>query len=159
MLEVDIQVAEHLEYDVDISLIEQAIAAVLSNEGIDEPIEVSVLVTDDEELHNLNRDYRGIDAPTDVLSFADEEEAEGSEGIFVRPPDEPRYLGDLAISYERVLSQAEEYGHTPARELAYLAAHGTLHLLGYDHELGPEHEADMRQREEAAMEQLGLRRD
>jgi probable rRNA maturation factor len=77
----------------------------------------------------------------------------------VLPPAAPRYLGDIAISYERVVAQAAEYGHSPARELAYLTAHGVLHLLGYDHERGPEDAAAMRAREEAAMERLGLRRE
>ena len=78
---------------------------------------------------------------------------------FVLPPDAPRYLGDIAISFERVVAQAAEYGHTPERELAYLTAHGMLHLLGYDHERGPDDAAAMRAQEEAAMEQLGLRRE
>ena len=77
----------------------------------------------------------------------------------MRPPDAPRYLGDLAISYERVIAQAAEYGHSRARELAYLAVHGVLHLLGYDHERGEADAALMRAREDAAMEQLGLRRE
>jgi probable rRNA maturation factor len=159
MLDVDIQIDDQFVDQVDTSLIERAIAAVLANEGVQEPVEVSVLITTNEALHALNRDYRGVDAPTDVLSFADEDEPPVPGGPkFVRPPDEPRYLGDLAISYERVLSQAADYGHSPARELAYLTAHGTLHLLGYDHERGPAEAADMRAREEAAMEQLGLRR-
>jgi probable rRNA maturation factor len=117
-----------------------------------------VLVADDAELQRLNRDYRGLDAPTDVLSFGDDEQAQGGTPSFVAPPDAPRYLGDIAISYERVLAQAAEYGHSPQRELAYLAAHGALHLLGYDHERGPEHAAAMRAREEAAMQRLGLER-
>jgi probable rRNA maturation factor len=160
MLEVDIQIDDRFADRADAALIEQAVAAVLASEGISGPIEVSVLVAGDTELHALNRDYRGVDAPTDVLSFADEDEAPGAAGpAFVRPPGEPRYLGDIAISYDRVAAQAGEYGHSPARELAYLATHGVLHLLGYDHERGPEDAAAMRAREEATMERLGLRRD
>ena len=161
MLDVDIQVDNRFAAAVDTALIERTIAAVLAGESVTDPIEVSVLVGDDATLRGLNRDYRGIDAPTDVLSFADE----GSAGVdsahpsFVRPPDAPRYLGDIAISYERVAAQAEEYGHSPARELAYLTAHGVLHLLGYDHERGTDEAAAMRAREEAAMELLGLSRE
>jgi probable rRNA maturation factor len=77
----------------------------------------------------------------------------------VRPPDAPRYLGDLAISYERVVGQAAEYGHSRARELAYLTVHGMLHLLGYDHERGADDAAAMRAREEAVMAEIGLVRD
>jgi probable rRNA maturation factor len=161
MIEVDVQVDDRFAAQADVTLIERAVAAVLAGEGIDEAVEVSVLVAGDADLHTLNRDYRGVDAPTDVLSFAAEEQAPGDAGhpTFVLPPAAPRYLGDIAISYERVVAQAAEYGHSPARELAYLAAHGVLHLLGYDHERGPEDAAAMRAREEAAMERLGLRRE
>lgn len=158
MLEIDIHADEQFADAFDPALVERAVAAVLAHEGVNEPIELSVLVTDDAELHRLNREYRGIDRPTDVLSFASEDEA-GTGPAFVRPPHMPRFLGDLAISYQRVLAQAEEYGHSAARELAYLTAHGVLHLLGYDHERGPEDAAAMRQREEAAMERLGLPRN
>jgi probable rRNA maturation factor len=156
---VEVTVEEGLEEQVasaelDLSLAERAVAEVLRAERAPAPLEVGVLIAGDERLHALNRDYRGVDAPTDVLSFADD----GPDQAFVAQPDAPRYLGDIAISYERVLAQAAEYGHSPARELAYLAAHGALHLLGYDHERGPEDEAAMRAREEAAMAALGLTR-
>ena len=158
MIEADIQIDEQFENDVDASLIEQAIAAALVAEGVAGAIEVSVLVTDDTTLHQLNRDYRNIDAPTDVLSFADDEESDAPTS-FVRPPDAPRYLGDLAISYERVVAQAAEYGHSRARELAFLTVHGILHLLGYDHERGDAEQAAMRAREEVIMQQIGLPRE
>lgn len=152
---IEVQVAEALaDQPIDTALIERAIAAVLANEGLAGPVEVSVLVTTDAELHAFNRDYRGVDAPTDVLSFADAD----SGAAFVAMPDAPRFLGDIAISYERVLAQAADYGHSPQRELAYLAAHGALHLLGYDHERDPDEAAAMRAREEAAMTALGLPR-
>ena len=151
---VDVQVNPPFEQAVDAALIERAVATVLEAEQVEGEVEVSVLVADDASLHQLNRDYRGVDAPTDVLSFGDDD----AGGSFVAAPDGPRYLGDIAISYERVLEQAAEYGHSPERELAYLAAHGTLHLLGYDHERGPDEAAAMREREEAAMARLGLMR-
>ncbi len=142
------------------ALIERTIATVLTNEGIESPVEVSVLVADDATLHTLNRDYRGVDAPTDVLSFAEDED---EDSPFISPTTEddtaPRYLGDIAVSYERVLAQAAEYDHSPRRELAYLTAHGILHLLGYDHETGPDEAATMRALEEATMQELGLERD
>lgn len=153
---IDIQIDPQFESRADAALLERAVAAVLEAEGRRTPLEVSVLITDDAELHRLNREYRGIDAPTDVLSFA----ADADDGpMFAQPPGMPRYLGDLAISYERVLAQAAEYGHSQARELAFLAVHGTLHLLGYDHERGSEDAAVMRGREEAIMQILGLPRD
>jgi probable rRNA maturation factor len=157
MVEVDIQVDDHFVDEVDSSLIQQAVSAALVLEGVSGSIEISVLVADDAALHALNRDYRGVDAPTDVLSFGDDD-AEPEQAQFIRPPDAPRYLGDLAISYERVVAQAAEYGHSRARELAYLTVHGVLHLLGYDHERGEADAALMRAHEEAAMEQIGLPR-
>ncbi|HEX5691589.1 MAG TPA: rRNA maturation RNase YbeY [Roseiflexaceae bacterium] len=160
MVEVDIQIDERFAAQAQPELIERAVAAVATIESIADAVEVSVLVTSDEALHELNRDYRGVDAPTDVLSFAAEEDGPGEgQPAFVLPPDAPRYLGDIAISFERVIAQAAEYGHTLERELAYLTAHGVLHLLGYDHERGPDDAAAMRAREEAAMEQLGLPRE
>jgi probable rRNA maturation factor len=159
MIEADIQIDEQFQNEIDATLIEQAVAAALAAEGVTGAIEVSVLITDDATLHQLNRDYRNVDAPTDVLSFADEEEDDAAPTAFVHRPDAPRYLGDLAISYERVVAQAAEYGHTRARELAFLTVHGTLHLLGYDHERGAEDQAAMRAREEVIMQQLGLPRE
>jgi len=159
MIETDIQIDERFQNDIDAMLIEQAIAAVLAVEGVAGAIEVSVLVTDDATLHQLNRDYRNVDAPTDVLSFADDQESDAAPTAFVRPPDAPRYLGDLAISYERVVVQAAEYGHSRARELAFLTVHGMLHLLGYDHERGVADQAAMRAREEVIMQQIGLPRE
>jgi probable rRNA maturation factor len=157
MIEVDIQIDERFADAADAKLIERAVAQTLAVEGVVGTIEVSVLVTDDAALHALNRDYRGVDAPTDVLSFAAEDETSGP--AFVLPPGTSRYLGDIAISYERVVAQAAEYGHSRERELAYLTAHGVLHLLGYDHDRGAEDAAAMRAREEATMDRLELRRE
>lgn len=151
---VDIQLLENFAHEVDTTLIERTIGTVLTYEGRTEQMSIGVLVADDATLQALNRDYRGIDAPTDVLSFADD-----STTPFVTAPEEPHHLGDIALSYERVLAQAAEYGHSRERELAYLVAHGTLHLLGYDHETSAEDAAAMRAREEETMEVLGLGRD
>ena len=159
MIETDIQIDDRFQNDIDARLIEQAISAALAIEGMAGAIEVSVLVADDATLQQLYRDYRNLDAPTDVLSFADDEESDAAPTAFVRPPDVPRYLGDLAISYERVIAQAAEYGHSRARELAFLTVHGMLHLLGYDHERGAADQAAMRAREEVIMQQLGLPRE
>jgi probable rRNA maturation factor len=157
-MNVDVQIDPRYEAEADAALIERAVQTVLESEGVAGPVEVSVLVTDDAQLHELNRDYRGVDAPTDVLSFGAEDDADDGPA-FVRPPDAPRYLGDIALSYERVVSQAAEYGHSRERELAFLVVHGVLHLLGYDHERGPEDEAAMRARQDAAMEILGIPRE
>ncbi len=157
MHDIAIDIDEAFADQADAALVERAVLAVLEIEGITTPTEVSVRVSDDDELHDLNREYRNVDRPTDVLSFAAEDDDDNGPQ-FVLPPDAPRYLGDIAISYERVLEQARDYGHSAARELAYLTAHGVLHLLGYDHELGEAEAAAMREREEAAMTLLGLPR-
>ena len=132
-IDVDVQIDDRFADAADAKLIERAVAAALAGERVAGPVEVSVLVTDDAALHALNRDYRGVDAPTDVLSFAADEPGAAAGPAFVLPPGAPRYLGDIAISYERVAAQAADYGHSRERELAYLTAHGVLHLLGYDH--------------------------
>lgn len=114
---------------------------VLSAHG-KEGAEVGVTLVGEEAIRQLNRDYRGIDAPTDVLSFPLEEPGEIQTG------GEPELLGDVVICVPRALAQAEEYGHSFRRELLYLAVHGLLHLLGYDHETGEE-KRKMREKEEA----------
>ncbi len=136
-------------------MIESIIAQILLNEGLNGIWEIGIRITDDAELQELNRAYRGIDAPTDVLSFGEYEDDE-----FTAPEaaGEARYLGDLAISFDRVMAQAIEYGHSVRRELCYLVAHGTLHLLGYDHET-EEERAAMREREEGALNDLGITRE
>ena len=114
-------------------------AEVLRQEEVAEQTELSLLITDDEAIRELNRRFRGVDAPTDVLAFGAE-----TEEHFVSAPESPPYLGDVVISYQRALAQAEELGHTVAKELKLLVIHGILHLLGYDHQ----EEADARKMRE-----------
>lgn len=120
-----------------------------------EEAEVSLTLVDDPRIHELNREYRGVDRPTDVLSFALQEEAEDEPEIM---DFEDEILGDIIISVERARAQAEEYGHSFERELVYLAVHGTLHLLGYNHEV-EEDKVEMRRQEETVMNQIGLLRE
>lgn len=164
-LSIEIQCIEPLQEQItaeDRALIQQTIRTVAQQEGLHGEIEVSVLIADDTTLASLNRDYRGKDAPTDVLSFPADPaspEPSSSEAVhFVLPPGMPQYLGDIAVSYERVLAQAIDYGHAPQRELAYLIAHAMLHLLGYDHEGSSEAASAMRALEEAVMAILQLHR-
>ena len=116
--------------------------------------EVSVTLTNNAYIHELNRDYRGIDRPTDVLSFAlrESEEPEIVDG------PEADVLGELVISVERAEEQAKEYGHSLRREIAFLTVHGMLHLLGYDHMEDDERE-EMEQEQRFVMEQLGIPRE
>lgn len=122
--------------------------------ALDENVEVSILFVDDAEIQTLNRDYRGKDMPTDVLSFALEE---GEEPVIQDGPAEI-LLGDIIISVETMLRQAKEYGHSDTRELAFLTTHGLLHLLGYDHETAAE-EQEMQEQAEAILQQLGFTRE
>ena len=130
------------------ALIIRAVSAALENGGAGG--DVCVLITDAEEIQSLNRNYRKIDRVTDVLTFP----AWEGEAILC-PKDE--YLGDIAICYERAEEQAEEYGHSLERELAFLAVHGALHLLGYDH-MTPEDEKRMLGKQEEILTGLGLTR-
>ena len=148
---VDVDTPSAAEVDVD--ALEQLAGHVLRGENVAPPAEVSVWITDEDELHTLNRQYRDKDSSTDVLSFGNDDDA-----AFVTAPGQPRYLGDLAISFPHVMRQAEEYGHSRQRELGYLLTHGLLHLLGYDHE-EPEDATRMRGREEALLGALGISRD
>ena len=142
------------------ALIRKAIRTALAAEGVDFPCEVDVSVTDDEGIHQINLEQRGVDRPSDVLSFPafdltpgelpGDEDADPATGLVP--------LGDMVISLERVQAQAKEYGHSNKRELAYLTVHSILHLLGYDHlDEGPQ-KAQMRAREDAIMAELGLER-
>jgi probable rRNA maturation factor len=117
--------------------------------------EVSLVLVDDQEIQRLNHEYRGIDAPTDVLSFAMQEKGEEEPEILAVEPE--LLLGDVIISLETAVRQAGEYGHSPEREIGFLAAHGLLHLLGYDHQ-HPEGTEAMQKIEETVLADLGLHR-
>jgi probable rRNA maturation factor len=122
----------------------ELIEGVLSEDGIDE-VSVTLLIAGDELLQRLNREHRGVDEPTDVLSFAEE-----SGELLPSPEGGPRYLGDIAVSIERATVQAEKAGLTLDEELQHLVLHGMLHLLGYDHETDDD-DAKMSAREEAVL--------
>ena len=135
-------------------LIRHTILETLDYEGMENDAEVSVTFVDDEGIRELNKKFRGMDKPTDVLSFPLlDYEGESEEPFF----DELCHnLGDIVISLERAMAQANEFGHSFEREVAFLTAHSMLHLLGYDHELSDEDDADMRARQNDIMERLGL---
>ena len=145
-------------------LLTRVISAALEQEGVAIPCSVDVLLTTDQGIREINAEQREVDAVTDVLSFPYLELTPGT------PPDgtgedelDPETglcpLGDMVISVERAREQAEEFGHSVQREIAYLAVHSVLHLLGYDHlDEGPQ-KAQMRAREEAILEGLGVTRD
>lgn len=145
-------------------LAREVVDAALDYVGCPYETQVNLLLTTDEQIHEMNRQFRGIDRPTDVLSFPMVEyEAPGEFGFLEDEEDcfDPEsgelVLGDIVISKERVLEQAAAYGHSPKREFAFLIAHSVLHLTGYDH-IGEEERLVMEQKQREILEQLGILR-
>lgn len=141
-------------------LVRSAVKAAL--EYMDFPLksEVSVMFTDDEEIHALNRLHRGVDRPTDVLSFPlfeYDENGDITEDDLDFNPNGEMILGDIVISLETASRQAREYGHSFEREIGFLTVHSMLHLFGYDH-MTPEDEAEMFGYQREILERMGLER-
>lgn len=136
----------NVEIDKEIhKLFEKVLIESLLVEGLDLEYEVSISLVDNREIRELNREYRGVDKETDVLSFPMEDDF----GLDVA------LLGDIIISVEKALEQSEEYGHSLERELAYLACHSMFHLLGYDH-MDENEKVEMRNKEKEVMKNLGI---
>lgn len=147
---------EHLE------LIETVIIAAAKKLELKDNFEVSATIVDNERIHEINREYRSIDRPTDVISFAIEDNDEDDFEIFFDEMDEedlqlPRLLGDLFISIDKVKEQSDEFGHSFERELGFLTVHGFLHLNGYDHQTDEE-EKIMSALQDEILEEIGLER-
>lgn len=147
---------EHLE------LIETVIIAAAKKLELKDNVEVSATIVDNERIHEINREYRSIDRPTDVISFAIEDNDEDDFEIFFDEMDEedlqlPRLLGDLFISIDKVKEQSDEFGHSFERELGFLTVHGFLHLNGYDHQTDEE-EKIMSALQDEILEEIGLER-
>ncbi|MBE3591688.1 MAG: rRNA maturation RNase YbeY [Thermoanaerobacter sp.] len=140
-------------------LVEKVIKTVLEVEEVIDNVEVSVSFVDNEEIRKLNKYYRGIDKPTDVLSFplAEFEDTYAEVEEIEKDSEEVQPIGDIVISLEKALEQSMEYGHSFEREVAYLTAHSMLHLLGYDHETEEERKI-MRKKEEEVMARLNIGR-
>ena len=136
-------------------LVRRCCHAVLEQEGFEGSAEVSVTFVDNERIHKLNKEYRNIDRETDVLSFPLGENGEYD----VNHDTGAKLLGDIVISLEKAVEQAEAYGHLLQREVAFLTVHSMLHLLGYDHENGGLEAVRMREKEESVLTQLGLKRN
>lgn len=133
-------------------LIRRCCHAVLQLEGFQDSAEISVSFVDNEQIHEMNRQYRNKDSATDVLSFP-----MGENGRYdINHETGAKILGDIVISIPKAVEQAEAYGHTLEREVGYLTAHSMLHLLGYDHEQGGLDRVRMREKEEKVMQELGL---
>lgn len=143
-----------LGHNESAALIKKAINMALDAEGVDVPCIVSVMLTDDEGIHYVNREFRAVDRPTDVLSFPMNELVPGEfdlDACEVDMDTDAVLLGDMMISVPRCQAQGEEFGHGYKRELMYLTVHSVLHLLGYDHVDEGEMKAQMRKREKEIM--------
>ena len=138
------------------SLIKKAIKEALKEENFEYPAEISVSFVDNQKIHELNREYREKDRPTDVLSFPMWEKEELADGSAL--DGHAVTLGDIIISAEKAKAQAEEYGHSIEREITFLSVHSTLHLLGYDHEVSADDEAYMNKKQEEVLVKIGLPR-
>lgn len=158
----EIYIESELEEEITCKdLLRKVISTALEAQGVSLPCEVNVMLTNDAGIQKVNQSMRGVDKPTDVLSFPMFDMPAGSlPTIGWSDPDTGLIpLGDMCISLERAKAQAEEFGHSVERELSYLAVHSVLHLLGYDHmDEGPQ-KAQMRAREEAILASLGITRE
>jgi probable rRNA maturation factor len=141
-----LEIAEGYQLSVNLHSLEEAAKTALRQQAAPAETDLTIVITNDEQLRELNRQYRHIDAPTDVLSFPAD---------FIDPDNELPYLGDILISHERANTQASAAGHSTEAELQLLVVHGVLHLLGHDH-ADPEEKTQMWSDQSEILRQLGL---
>lgn len=147
-----IEIFNQLDEEIkELETVEKLLLSAIEKEKL-EDVTFNLIIVDNEYIHELNKNYRGIDRETDVITFALEDE----DSIIV-PEEEGRNLGDIYISIDKARSQAEEYGHGLLRELSFLAVHGFYHLLGFDH-MTPEEEKVMFAKQEEVLEEYGITR-
>jgi probable rRNA maturation factor len=150
-METNVLIEEGIEVKEGADWFQKVMEKTLLAENVPATVEVSLVITGQEQIHALNRDYRGKDQPTDVLSFAmQENRPDEAAEVFIGPPDGLLHLGEVIISYPQAVLQASERRHPVQKELAALIIHGLLHILGYDHEKA-EMETAMAEREEAIL--------
>ena len=162
-LEEECKVPFDFAYD---KLAESVVEFCLVHENFPYQAEVNMTLTDNENIHEINREYRGIDRPTDVLSFPLLSYEKPGNFDFLREEREEDFnpdtgevmLGDIIISVDKVLEQAQNYGHSPKREFAFLIVHSMLHLFGYDH-IEPEEAAVMEPKQKQILEELNIPRE
>ena len=135
----------------ELEVVEKVLVSAINKEKL-EDVTFNLIIVDNEYIHELNKNYRGIDRETDVITFALED-----EDSIVLPEEVERNLGDIYISIDKAVSQAEEYGHGLNRELSFLAVHGFYNLLGYDH-MNPDDEKVMFTKQEEVLEEYGITR-
>ncbi|WOO36426.1 rRNA maturation RNase YbeY [Anaerocolumna sp. AGMB13020] len=163
----------NIEYETEIKLeidyetiISKVVDMAMDTEECPYEAELNVILTDNEEIRNINKSYREVDAPTDVLSFpmvdyetpADFSHLEDNSDDYFNPETGELLLGDIIVSVEKVTAQAQEYGHSEERELGFLVAHSMLHLFGYDHMEEEERKA-MEEKQRIILDKLGITRE
>lgn len=161
---VDNETEKELPFDYE-KVAKEVMEAALDYEGCPYETTISLLLTDNEGIHQMNKEFRQIDRPTDVLSFpnvdytapADFSDIEEMAEDYFDPESGELCLGDIVISIDKVFEQAQEYGHAPLREYAFLIAHSMLHLMGYDH-MEPQEAKIMEEKQEEILKQLGINR-
>ncbi|MGN0318832.1 MAG: rRNA maturation RNase YbeY [Lachnospira sp.] len=156
----------NLDYE---NIIKSVVTASLEQEGCPYETEINVVLTDNESIHEINKEYRDVDSETDVLSFPmiEYETPSDFEGLkdtldldsedYFNPDSGELVLGDIVISVEKVMEQSDKYGHSPKRELAFLVAHSMMHLCGYDH-MVPDEEKVMIEKQNQVLDTLGINR-
>nr|WP_220127082.1 rRNA maturation RNase YbeY [Halobacillus locisalis] len=155
MIHIDFQDETNSVDEAFVDLIQRILQFAAEKEGVETDSEVSLSFVDNSEIQEINRNYRQKDYATDVISFAMLEEGEGEMKILNE--DMPNMLGDIVISVDKAKEQAEDYNHSLEREFGFLALHGFLHLLGYDH-MNEEEEKAMFNRQEEILNEFGLER-
>jgi probable rRNA maturation factor len=153
-MEINVLIDDCLETHLEAGWLQRIGEQVLTLQGADPKAELGLVITSQERLRELNRNYLGRDAPTDVLAFPMLAAEEGTT-TFVLPPNGIPHLGEVIISYPQAVIQAEEQGHTTDKEVAILITHGVLHLLGYGDEM-PELRKQMQAREQEILSRLGI---
>lgn len=152
--EINISVEQKLSVSIDENWLQKIASETLDAEGIELPVEMGLVITDDKTVKELNKTYRGVNDTTDVLAFhMVDDTLQDAETPFIGPPDGVKHLGEVVISYSQATKQAHAQGHSPLRELELLIIHGILHLLGYDHESSEEAQ-QMRAREDEILKRL-----
>ena len=151
-IEINVIIDGDFEECPEVSWLQSVVEQALLAQGVSSNAELGLVLTNQERVQELNRSYRGVDKPTDVLAFY---MTSAAEETFVAPPDGVLHLGEVIISYPQAIMQAKEHQHSLKKELAILIIHGVLHLLGYDHDK-PEPERRMRYREKEILSQIAV---
>lgn len=151
--EINVSTEQKLKVSLDKNWLKNIVLETLKAEDIVTAVEIGLVITDNKTVQELNKTYRDIDEPTDVLAFHMHHTSQETEPSFIAPPNGVHHLGEIVISYPQAVKQAQEQGHNVAQELALLIVHGVLHLLGYDHEQ-PDERQHMKAREKSIMEKL-----